>query len=92
MPIMTAELRVYIRRQIDAISRERISEENVAFCMVCFEPYDKIRSTSKRTSRKLCGCTTQGMGHQRPVRSVEEKREVRRRYRARRKAASPVVA
>lgn len=66
MPIMTAPLRVHIRTQIDAIARERLQEERVAFCPQCFEPYDKVG----RGERKLCGCNpTRGIGRGRKAAS-----------------------
>lgn len=54
MPKMTAELRVYIRTQINAIARECLDEERVLFCQRCFEPYDKGKA-------KECSCRR---GHQ----------------------------
>ncbi len=48
MPTMTAPLRVHIRTQIDAIARQRLTEERVLYCNQCFELYDK--------GHKLCDC------------------------------------
>lgn len=50
MSLMTAELRVHIKRHIDVLSREALEDERVLFCPTCFEPYDR------GTSNKLCGC------------------------------------